>query len=119
VRSGAYGDLHVSLGELRTLIESSHNLGTLGKGDTPIESCLARMDGTRALLDLVGWTHFPIRGPVEIDLAEHRRALRGALGLRPATDADHPKGDLVRELGALLAAVTSEDTDPITEQGGA
>jgi hypothetical protein len=99
VRSGAYGDLHVSLGELRALIEGSHNLGTLGNGYTPIEGSLARMDGTRALLDLVGWTHFPVRGPVEVDLAEHRQALRGALGLRPATDKHHPKGDLVKELG--------------------
>jgi hypothetical protein len=102
VRSGAYADLHASLGKLRALIEGIHNLGTIGSSYKPIEDCLAYMDGTRALLDVVGWTHFPYHRQVEVDLPEHQQALRGALNLRPPSDRDHPKGDLVKELGTLL-----------------
>jgi hypothetical protein len=82
VRSGAYGDLHASLGELRGVIEACRNVGTVGQRYTLIEGCFARVDATRALLNLVGWTHFPVKGEVEVDLAQHRQALRGALSAR-------------------------------------
>ncbi len=106
VRSGAYGDLHASLGELRGVIEASRNVGTIGQRYTLIEGCFARVDATRALLDLVGWTHFPAKGEVVVDLAKHRQALRGALSARPA-DEGLP-GDLVTALRVLLAAAGFE-----------
>ncbi len=106
VRSGAYGDLHASLGELRGVIEGCRNVGTIGERYTLIEGCFTRVDATRALLDLVGLTHFPVKGEVEVDLAEHRQALRGALSARPA-DEGLP-GDLVVALRVLMAAVGIE-----------
>ncbi len=106
VRSGAYGDLHASLGELRGAIEGCHNIGTIGQHYTLIEGCFTRVDATRALLDLVGWTHFPVKGKVEVDLAEHRQALRAALGARPTNEG--LASDLVIALRALLAAVGIE-----------
>jgi hypothetical protein len=86
VRSGAYGDLHASLGELRGVIEACRNVGTVGQRYTLIEGCFARVDAIRALLNLVGWTHFPVKGEVEVDLAQHRQALRAlmaAVGIEP------------------------------------
>jgi hypothetical protein len=106
VRSGAYGDLHASLGELRGVIEACRNVGTVGQRYTLIEGCFARVDATRALLNLVGWTHFLVKGEVEVDLARHRRALRGALSARPADDT--LASDLVIVLRALMAAVGIE-----------
>ncbi len=106
VRSGAYGDLHASLGELRAAIEGCHNIGTIGQRYTLIEGGFARVDATRALLDLVGWTHFPVKGEVEVDLSEHRQALRGALSTRPTDDS--LAGDLVVALRVLLAVVGIE-----------
>ncbi len=106
VRSGAYGDLHASLGKLRGVIEDCRNIGTIGQGHTLIEGCFARVDATRALLDLVGWTHFPVKGEVEVDLAEHSQALRGVLSARPTDDS--LAGDLVVALRVLMAAVGIE-----------
>jgi len=106
VRSGAYGDLHTSLGELRGVIEGCRNVGTVGQRYTLIEGCFARVDATRALFDLVGWTHFPVKGKVEVDLAEHRQALRDALGARPTNEG--LASDLVVALRALMAAVGIE-----------
>jgi hypothetical protein len=106
VRSGAYGDLHASLGELRGVIEACRNIGTIGQRYTLIDGCFARVDATRALLDLVGWTHFPVKGEIEVDLAEHRQALRGALSARPADDS--LTSDLVVALRALTTAAGIE-----------
>jgi hypothetical protein len=106
VRSGAYGDLHASLGELRGVIEACCNIETIGQRYTLIDGCFARVDATRALLDLVGWTHFPVKGEVEVDLAEHRQALRGALSARPTDDS--LAGDLVVALRVLMAAMGIE-----------
>jgi hypothetical protein len=106
VRSGAYGDLHASLGELRGVIEVCRNVGTVGQRYTLIEGCFARGDAARALLSLVGWTHFPVKGEVEVDLAQHRQALRGALSARPTDDT--LASDLVIALRTLMAAVGSE-----------
>lgn len=109
VRSGAYGDLHASLGELRGVIEGCRNVGTVGQRYTLIEGCFARVDATRALLNLVGWTHFPVKGEVAVDLAQHRQALRGALSARPTDDT--LASDLVIALRALMAAVGIESQE--------
>jgi hypothetical protein len=66
------------------------------------------------LLHLVGWTHFPVKGKVEVHLAEHRQALQGALGARPTDEG--LASDLVIALRALLAAVGIEP--PMDEPRG-
>jgi hypothetical protein len=72
----------------------------------PRAAHFARVDATRALLSLVGWTYCPVKGEVEVDLVRHLQALRGALSARPTGDT--LASDLVIALRALMAAVGIE-----------
>ncbi len=76
LRDGLYFDLHGQLDEDSGLIEP-RNRADIGAG---VAGCLARAEGARALLDVVGWTD-PIETPtaIEVDVRRHRDALLRAL----------------------------------------
>jgi hypothetical protein len=76
LRDGLYFDLHGQLDEAGSLIEP-RNRADISDG---VADCLARAEGVRALLDVVGWID-PIEAPgaVEIDVRQHRDALLRAL----------------------------------------
>jgi hypothetical protein len=72
LRDGLYFDLHGQLEEAGTLIEPR------GRADirAAVDGCLSRANGTRALLDVLGWIE-PVDPPsiVEVDARKHKTAL--------------------------------------------
>ena len=72
LRDGLYFDLHGQLEEAGALIEPR------GRADirAAVDGCLSRAQGTRALLDVVGWIE-PVDPPsvVEVDVRRHKTAL--------------------------------------------
>jgi xanthine dehydrogenase iron-sulfur cluster and FAD-binding subunit A len=72
LRHELFSDLHSQLEEAGVLVASR------GQADirAAVDGCLGRADGTRALLDAVGWIE-PIYPPaiVEIDVRRHRTTL--------------------------------------------
>jgi hypothetical protein len=76
LRDGLYFDLHGQLDEASGLIEPRNR----ADDQRWVAGCLARAEGARALLDVVGWID-PIEAPtaVEVDRAPApRRAAAGA-----------------------------------------
>jgi hypothetical protein len=71
--------LHGELGEAASEID--HLTHQRGREEHPewYQGPLARLDGIRALLDLVGWGETQQPVGIEIDLAEHHMALFGAV----------------------------------------
>jgi len=71
LRDGLYFDLHGQLEEASGLIEPR------GREDirAPVDGCLARANGTRALLDVVGWIEPVEPSVVEVDVRQHQEAL--------------------------------------------
>lgn len=76
LRNELFNDLHSQLEEAGVLVASR------GQADmrAAVDGCLGRADGTRALLDAVGWIE-PIDPPaiVEINVRRHRTTLLRAL----------------------------------------
>lgn len=76
LRHELFNDLHSQLEEAGVLVASR------GQADirAAVDGCLGRADGTRALLDAIGWIE-PIDLPavVEIDVRRHRTTLLRAL----------------------------------------
>ena len=83
LRDGLYYDLHGQLDAAGDLAEL-RNRADIG---AEVAGCLARAEGTRALLDVVGWID-PIETPtaVEVDVHRHREALLRALLTRIASE---------------------------------
>ena len=83
LRDGLYFDLHGQLEEANGLIEP-RNRADISAG---VARCLARAEGARALLDVLGWID-PIETPtaVEVDVRRHRDALLRALLTRIASE---------------------------------
>jgi len=83
LRDGLYFDLHGQLEEASGLIEP-RNRADISAG---VAGCLARAEGARALLDVLGWIE-PIETPtaVEVDVRRHRDALLRALLTRIASE---------------------------------
>jgi hypothetical protein len=71
LRDGLYFDLHGQLEEAGALIEPR------GRADirVAVGGCLATANGTRALLDVVGWIEPIDVSVVEVDVRQHREAL--------------------------------------------
>jgi hypothetical protein len=84
LRDGLYFDLHGQLEETNGLIEPRNRADDISAG---VAGCLARAEGARALLDVVGWIE-PIEAPtaVEVDVRRHRDALLRALLTRIASE---------------------------------
>ncbi|HWX88343.1 MAG TPA: hypothetical protein VNX67_09215 [Solirubrobacteraceae bacterium] len=82
--TGSNFDLHGQLEEAGSLIEP-RNRADISDG---VAGCLARAEGARALLDVVGWID-PIEAPtaVEVDVRQHHAALLRALRTRIALRA--------------------------------
>ncbi len=83
LRDGLYFDLQGQLDEASGLIEPRNRADI----STGVAGCLARAEGARALLDVVGWID-PIETPttVEVDVRQHRDALLRALLTRIASE---------------------------------
>jgi hypothetical protein len=83
LRDGLYFDLHGQLDGACSLIEP-RNRADISDG---VAGCLARAEGARALLDVLGWID-PIEAPtdVEVDVGQHRDALLRALLTRIASE---------------------------------
>ncbi|HEV3321415.1 MAG TPA: hypothetical protein VG147_04390 [Solirubrobacteraceae bacterium] len=84
LRDGLYFDLHGQLEEASGLIEPRNRADISATG---VAGCLARAEGARALLDVVGWID-PIEAAtdVEVDVRRHHDALLRALLTRIATE---------------------------------
>ena len=84
LRDGLYFDLHGQLEEAGGLIEPRNRADDISAG---VADCLARAEGARALLDVVGWID-PIEAPmdVEVDVRRHHDALLRALLARIASE---------------------------------
>jgi hypothetical protein len=84
LRDGLYFDLQGQLDEAGGLIEPRYR-ADISAG---VAGCLARAEGARALLDVVGWID-PIEAPtaVEVDVRQHHDALLRALLTRIASEA--------------------------------
>jgi hypothetical protein len=76
LRDGLYFDLHGQLEEAGSLIEPRSHANV----SDGFAGCLARAEGARALLDVVGWIG-SIEAPsdVEVDVREHHNVLLRAL----------------------------------------
>jgi hypothetical protein len=84
LRDGLYFDLHGQLEEANGLIEPRNRADDISAG---VAGCLARAEGARALLDVVGWID-PIEAPTaaEVDVCQHHDALLRALLTRIASE---------------------------------
>jgi hypothetical protein len=83
LRDGLYFDLHGQLEEAGSLVEP-RSRADISDG---VARCLARAEGARALLDVVGWID-PIETPtdVEVDARQHHDALLRALLTRISSE---------------------------------
>jgi len=83
LRDGLYFDLQGQLDKAGGLIEARYGADISGG----VAGCLARAEGARALLDVVGWID-PIEAPtaVEVDVRQHHDALLRALLTRIASE---------------------------------
>jgi hypothetical protein len=113
LRDGLYIDLHGQLEAAGDLAEL-RNHADINAG---VAGCLARAEGTRALLDVVGWID-PIEAPaaVEVDVRQHGDALLRALLTRIASEHSAEEDPEVSdEERAVAKAHTSELADLIAQ----
>jgi hypothetical protein len=116
LRDGLYFDLHGQLEEAGGLIEPR------GRADISagVAGCLARAEGTRALLDVVGWID-PIEAPmdVEVDVRQHHDALLRALLTRIASEHSVEEDpEVSEEERATAKARVSQLADLIAQAEG-
>jgi hypothetical protein len=87
VRGGAYSDLQGSLDEASALTEGPGRESEATR--VLVDGCLARVVAARALLGALGWPGPDEPFALDLDLGEHRGALRGALQTRLEADEGH------------------------------
>ncbi|MFI5003446.1 MAG: hypothetical protein ACHQE6_00385 [Solirubrobacterales bacterium] len=118
LRDGLRFDLHGQLDSTAALLEPRDRKDIRAE----VDGGLARANGARALLNVVGWIE-PVDEafPVEVDVREHRDTLLRALLTRiesecsvredrEASDAERAEAKVrIRELGDLIARVEESD----------
>ncbi len=98
LRHELFNDLHSQLEEAGVLVVSR------GQADirAAVDGCLGRADGTRALLDAVGWIE-PVDPPVVVEISDEDRATAKAQQERAASGSDRT------EVGPLQTSTLGPD----------